>query len=373
MTKDTPKTYAEVEIYAAQNAIDIDPEDRAVAAEAGALRQQEVIAALTSNEAHKSAWVDRFNKAYPKFLAALHGMGDVSITLVHTTLVGPGVLLMLIMLLIVEQQRVFHGVSLFEAHPALAAFSAWALVILNLSLELLISYVEHRAKWVEPPKHQFSLVLFARRLAYIAGRTTDWQPLPKSPAIRFRTVLRIVTFSILIIALAGSMRSVIERTEGNWLKALWIAVSDSTLLDMATWAGGLLYAFAAVWGAQALSQYAARKAIEIGALLASDKPHLALEAAGLSAAAALLARVKAKQRLQRAGASAAEGIRENVETVPERTGITGTLMPSTRKALKWLGEHPHTGMTVQQIMGASGMSRGTVQRGLEAEREGYHV
>lgn len=356
------KTIADVEVLAAKYGITLTADDYEAAYTLMEQRQRQLEAQYT--EAPKRApWVERWNKWYPKFLRALHGIGDTSIMLAQTVLVGPGVLLLLIILLIVEQQRVYHGVALFEVYSVLAGFGASALVILNLSLELLIGWIEHRENWKEPPKHEFSLRIFARRVAYMIGRNTGWQPRPKSPAIRFRVVLRIVTITILTLALAGSMRSVIERTSGNWLEALRLIVTESSLLDLAIWLGGLLFAVTIVLSAQALSQYAARKAIEIGAILASgidDKPRAILESVGMTGAAALLARLKDHQRQRRVAVSAADMSHESVIYVPE-TYVT-RLTPAIARCVEWLKANPDNGLTVREMARQVGVSATTMHR-----------
>lgn len=376
---ETPKTIQEVEQIAARWGIVLTPEDYATAQAVMNERQRQLEAQYADEKrTGAAAWVDRFNRWYPKFLRALHGIGDVSIMLAQTVLVGPGVLLVLLMLLIVEQQRVYHGVALFEVHAALAAFSASALVILNLSLELLISWVEHRANWIEPPKHEFSLRIWARRVAYLFGQSTNWQARSKSPAIRFRVVLRIVTFSILTLALAGSMRSVIERTQGNWTEALRLIITESTLLELATWLGGLLFAFAAVLSAQALSQYAARKAIEIGAILASaidDKPRAILESVGMTGAAALLARLKEHQRQRRLAATASPAEmphHEEIIYVPSVPSVPETheieLSPQIARAVKWLKQNPDSKLSVREMASLAEVSASTMHRACKAAK-----
>jgi len=367
-----PRTIQEVEQLAAKWGITLTPDDYADAQAVMDQRQAQLSAQLAAGN-EKRSWVDVFNHWYPRFLRLLHGVGDTSIMLAQTILVGPGVLLVLMMLLIVEQQRVFHGVSLFEIHEALSNFSAIALVILNLSLELLSSWVEHRANWQEPPRHEFSLRLLLQRFAYIVGQQSDWKARAKSPAYRFRAVLKIVTFTILALALAGSMRSVIERQSGNWIQAVGEVLSKSTLLEMATWIGGLLFAVAAVLSAQALSQYAARKAIEIGAILASntdDKTAAILESVGATGAAALFARLKDRQRQRRVAASLAAdmpdfsiGGRVSVPSVPALP-VTQAKLPTKKmqQALDWIAQNPDSKLSMAEQAEQAGVSVRTMYR-----------
>lgn len=344
-------------------------------------------AAAQRSQSGAAAFWDKLNRVAPRLFEAMRHVGDLMITAVQTFLIAFGVPLTLVMLMIVEQQRVYHGVELFEVHSALAAFSAWALVILNLILELLISWVEHQAGYAEPVRHEFSLRLFARRIAYIFGRG-EWQARAKSPAIRFRTVLRLVTFSIVVLALAGSMRAVIEKTGGNWAAALLAVVSDSTLLEMLTWAGGLLFTLAAVLSAQALSQYVARKVIEVMAVLTSnvdDKPRRIAETVGATGAAFLLARVKQYQAAIRRGAQVAptggggdvvpnctvqHGNTENAAGVPAVPNKKYS--PKVARVMEWLRANPDHGLTVRKVadmLDVSPTTVATAARLLKAEGE----
>lgn len=380
-----PTTIAEVEALAAKYGITFSPDDYARAHEMMEARRTQLEAQESLVKGDKTAqWVDTFNKWYPRFLKALIGVGDVAISLTQTVLIAFGVPLVLVMLMIVEQQRTQHGIALFEVNVSLAVFSAWALVILNLVLELLISYVEHRAGWIEPPKYQFSFRLLRQRLAYLMG-STDFAPQSKSPAVRFRAVLRIVTFAILALALAGSMRGVIERTGGNWFEAIGLVLTRSSLIEMTTWIGGLLFALAAVLAAQALSKYVATKMIEVVTIMAShadNKPSLILDAIGATGASVLIARMKELQKARRfASAPALRSTDEQIEGIGSRepdvnqtagagkTGEGGSSGSALNRALSYLMNHPECeGLSNRQIAEQSGLSVSSIQRARKAHR-----
>jgi hypothetical protein len=302
------------------------------------------------------------------------------------------------MLLIVEQQRVYHGISLFETFSALAAFSATALVALNLILEMLTSWVEHRENYKEPVKQKFSLYLVLQWWNYFTGQDTT--PRKLSPALRFKTVQRIVTVAILALALAGSMRSVIETKDGSWLAALRAVLVESTLLQMATWIGGLLFAVAAVYAAQALSKYVAEKVVEIVAIMQSnidDKPERIAQASGMAAAYYMAGKfketIKAQRRASVAGvASAANtpiGYRESFGTVQLNTvlnrdkhdtapnsGNTNQVFnavykqnkqyaPAMAKAIAWLEANPDHGLSIRLAAQAAGVSAATLNNAIK--------
>jgi hypothetical protein len=107
-----------------------------------------------------------------------------------------------------------------------------------------------------------------------------------------------VTFTILALALAGSMKVVIQQQSGAWYSALWAILTQSNLLDMMTWLGGLLFAAAAVFSAQGLSRYVAIRTVEIRAsMVVSNNDDLqdATDQAAATAAYAILVDKMQKQ------------------------------------------------------------------------------
>jgi hypothetical protein len=207
----------------------------------------------------------------------------------------------LILLLFVEQQRVVHGIMLFEADPILAAFASWALVILNLVLEFMIHYVEHQAQYTVAASSRFSLRVWLRNVRYFLGIDPNWQSRPLSPAQRYKSILRLVTFTILALALTGSMQGVIAGAEGSWYCGITSIVTESSLLLLMTWLGGLLFAAVAVLGAQSMSRAVAVRTVEVITRMnerlntANDDYTDALEAVG---AQYVLAKVAASQTRQ---------------------------------------------------------------------------
>jgi hypothetical protein len=397
-------TIEEVEALAAKVGLNFTADEYSAAYALGEQRRAQVESQIEAGEGKRrgmGAWADRFNRALPRVLKAIMGIGNASTVIVYESIVGPGMLIALILLLVVEQQRVYHGVSLFEVYDALAWFAATVLVFSNIALEVQIARIEHRAAWKDPAKHQFSLKIWALRAAYIFGRVDNWQARPKSPALRFRSVLRLVTFSILALALAGSMQSVIAKTAGSWTEAIRVVLVESSLEEMVTWIGGLLFALAVVLVAQLFSHYAATTAIEIAAALENAAPdnrlQAALRAANMSAAAYLLARLKERQRERRALASAVDvpvasmiraEVFPSVSGVPETRGnsrraaqtgegVSGVsdvpktprLTSAVLKALQWLEAEPsRTELSIRDAAEQAGVSSSTMQRAKAAYR-----
>jgi hypothetical protein len=373
------QTIQEAEQIAARRGVELTPEHYqqmyAVMNERQRLEQTQD----TGQRSNLAGFVERFNRFYPKFLKALIGVGDVMVSLTQTVLIAFGVPLLLLMVMIVEQQRVYHGIGLFEVSETLAGFGASVLVLANLVFELLIQWKEHQAGYTEPTKHEFSLRLWGKRLAYIMGRESDWQPRSKSPAERFKGVLRVITFTILALALLGSMRTIIQTIEGDWLAAILNVISHSTLLQMMTWIGGLCFALAAVLSAQALSQYVAQKVIEVVAIMQSqseDKAKLIAESTG---AAYLLQVINNSQRQRRALATASAETMPDVERVirvssdhessHETKETVKRPSPQIELAMAWLNDNPERAKTMSYgaIAQEIGVSKATVSRAMKVQ------
>lgn len=205
--------------------------------------------------------ITKFNKHYPDLIRALHALGDVVMTLAQAALVSLGVPLLLCLLLYVEVQRVKYGIALFEVHPDLAVLGAWALVLANLSIEFLIHYVEKKSGYEPDRAVAWSLRLVAQDMKYRLG-IGSWRPRVLSPAHSQRVALRLVTFTILSLALAGSMQSVMAEQSGAWYAAALAIVTNGSLIEITTWSGGLLFTFAAVRLAQVMTSYIAQRVSE---------------------------------------------------------------------------------------------------------------
>jgi hypothetical protein len=270
-----PMTLAQAEAYAAEHGIALTPANRAQIAAAQRAELERLQGLEADGEQTKQpGWVDKFNAFYPRFLESLHAASEVLLTLAQTVIVAFGIPATLVLLMIVEHQRVYHGIALFEVDQALASFAGAALVILNLVLEFQIHYVESKSGYAQERERYWSLRIWLMNARYTLGmddKRQRWAERQKSPATRYRRLLGLVTFSIVALALAGSMHSAIAAQTGAWHQALIAIVTDSTLGEMMTWLGGLLFTAAAVLSAQGLSRYVALRCAEI-LLLMQSKP-----------------------------------------------------------------------------------------------------
>lgn len=294
--------------FAATQGVKLTPADYRAIAEIEQAEADRISSIPTATTSTATRLIEGFNRYYPQFLRSLVGLSQVLITTSQTVIVSFGVPLVLVLLLIVEHSRVMHGIMLFEASAALASFAAWSIVILNTVLEFVIHHIDHQAGYKHQRANRASLRLKMQQFAYWLGVGSHWRAQELPPSERYRRLLRLVTFSILALALAGSMQGAIEEmsrpaaaaapgiTAGTtlpWYDALWSIAADSTLSQMTTWLGGLLFALAAVAGAQNLTAYLAQRTAEI--LADMDKRSAAPQKTEAAAVQYILAKVHAQQ------------------------------------------------------------------------------
>jgi len=289
-------TIHEVEQYAAQHGIILTPADRA---KITAVQQSEAENQKTLNpvEMTRSSWADKFNEAYPRLLDAMLGIGDVVIAFAKTAILSAGIPVALVGLLVVEHHRIVQGIRLFEIDQHAAGIASLVLVIVNLVFEFQSHHIEHTAGWKADEYTRWSLRIMWGDVRYWLGIGDRWEVKRISPASRYLKLLKLVTFTILTLALLGSMQDVIKQEKGTWHESIISIVTDSTLLEVGTWLGGLLFALAAVLSAQGLSRYVAIRTVEIVASMreraATQKtnvnPHtVEIERAGAMTALALV-------------------------------------------------------------------------------------
>ena len=322
------KTFSDAEAYAAAQGIAITASDRAQIAAIQAAERERL--QNLAGPAAKAGFTDRFNAFYPRLLAFILGIGETILTLAQTFIVSFGVPLVLALLLIVEHQRVVHGIALFEADYTLASFAAAALVLLNLVLEFQVHYIENAAGYHEAQASKWSLRIWARNALYTLGIGENWQAQHLSPAARYKRLLSLVTFSILALALVGSMKSVMSLYDNqSWYTALVSIVTESNLTLLMTWLGGLLFAAAAVFSAQGLSRYVAIRCVEIVAAMkaaqntASDPHAAAIDEAGASAVMAMIAKkqLAAQEKAEKAAAKGRPASHDMSISMPSAAGM----------------------------------------------------
>lgn len=197
-----------------------------------------------------------------EFTAFMHNLSGALMLFGQTMISAFFVIVILSLVLVVEIQRVAHGIALFEVSEQSAYLGAFVLVMMLLTLEFVIHYVETKQGYHQEQKKQFSLRLFARWMKYFIGASDDWSERLKSPAQAIKSYSRLLTITILALALGGSMADTISAVDGNWMQGMRAIALDSSLLEIVRWSGGLLFALALVIGAQRLTAYVAQRASE---------------------------------------------------------------------------------------------------------------
>lgn len=192
---------------------------------------------------------------YPKFLTLLVNLSDIVLTIVRTLIVTFGVPVVLVLVMQVEQPRIAHGIEMFDDNKWLAGLAATVLVVLNTILEFLVVYIEDKESYHHPRKRVFSLLVLYEGIMYWLGQR---EPRDRSPAVQYEWVLSIVTYSILFLALMGSMKEEMKEYDGEqWGSALGDIITKSDLSSIMTWVSSLIFAFTLVYAVQALSRYVA--------------------------------------------------------------------------------------------------------------------
>lgn len=211
-----------------------------------------------------------------RFTEMMHNVSGALMLGGQTLISAFFVIVILILVLAVEIQRVAHGILLFEQSTNLSYLGAFVLVMMLLTLEFVIHYVESKTGYHQQQKSHFSLRILWRWLKYVSGyENTDngvtWNERLKSPAHSIKSYSRLLTVTILALALGGSMSETLASVSGNWMTGLQTIALESSLLEIVEWSGGLLFALALVIGAQRLTAYVAQRASETLAQSSQDE------------------------------------------------------------------------------------------------------
>lgn len=303
-------TVDSVELWAAQNGLALSPADRRAIAAAQAAEIERFDSVSTGSGGDDA--ITRWNTFYPALLSAIVGVGNVIVVTTAQISVNLGKPLILVVLLWVEHHRVEGGIRLFDA-TYFASFAAWALVLLNLVTEFAIHYTEGTHGYERARRRRWSLRIWWANMSYRLGIGKNWTESEQSPAADFIVLARLTALAIITLALAGSMQDAIAAASGVWHKALIAIVTESTLSQIITWAGGLIFTLTAVTGVQLVSRYIAVKAAalladrQVGAaadFAAADRT-AAADRAGARVALAIISQKMDKRREKSAAAAGA--------------------------------------------------------------------
>jgi len=195
-----------------------------------------------------------------KFSEATHHFSGVLMVIGQTLISAFGVLIILAIVIYVEIHRVAEGISLFD--DSSSVLGAAVLVLTLLTLEFIIHYVETKNGFDDNQHSAFSLRLFFQWLGYFVGLSPDWKPRLLSPAQQIKTYSKLLTITILALALAGSMKPAISSVQGTWIQGLQSVIWQSSLLEIVEWLSGVLFALTLVIGSQRITAYVAQRASE---------------------------------------------------------------------------------------------------------------
>jgi hypothetical protein len=205
--------------------------------------------------------IDRILVNVPGFVRIISDIGN-TLTTVTQSMIPASLPLLLVGLIFAEAERVRYGVALFETHSYLTYLVAYILVIGNAFVELAIQHRHNQAGYIRGTGQQFSLRILLSRIGYLVGFGEQWQPLPKSPAVRLERLQWTLTAAILFLAISGSMTDTIRQADGNWREGIRSIAVDSTLLELMTWTSGLVSAVVIVLLTQIIVAYAYGRASE---------------------------------------------------------------------------------------------------------------
>jgi hypothetical protein len=111
-------------------------------------------------------------------------------------------------------------------------------------------------------RFKWSIRLFKQNLAYRLGIGSEWEEKTVNPANGFIKGQFWITFTIIVLALSGSMKDeIVLQSEVAWHVGL-VNIMSSDLQTIMTWVSGLLFTITAVFSAQLVTRYIAVQALE---------------------------------------------------------------------------------------------------------------
>lgn len=195
-----------------------------------------------------------------QFTDWMHALSGALMVIGQTLIAAFGVIVILVFVVIVEIQRVAHGVQLFEESGAYTG--AAVLVLLLLTLEFIVHYVETKHGYYHEQQTAFSLRHLREWLKYFIGFGQHYTARPLSPAQRIKSYSQLLTLTILALALGGSMDTAIAGVQGTWIQGLQAILFQSSLAEIVEWLAGVLFALTLVIGSQRITAYVAQRAAE---------------------------------------------------------------------------------------------------------------
>lgn len=264
-------TLADAERLAALNGVKLTARDRAAieSAQTHEIKRQKA-EHLTLADAEQAparggflGLVDGLNLAAPALTEGIENLGGLVVQLAHSFVATWLASAALGIALIVETQRIFYGITLFEVHQGAALLLAILIVSANALMKVLTMRIEHESGYHQRAKNDPSLGVWWGEIVYFLGMGKGWKARPKSPAYTYRRVQTLTTVVILTLAVSGSMGGVIAVYDGTaWYQAITGILTGSDLSTLLTMIGGVGSALLAVVVSQSLTVYLVGKAAD---------------------------------------------------------------------------------------------------------------
>lgn len=249
-------TFDELRTYAASQGYTLTDEDR--------LELSRIENQITEQQNHQIKqqknlivqFMDGLIQWFPTVIMGIQSISRIAGSIVTNLFTAIISVFGLIALAALETYRVALGVELFhQGSQAASLLTAGILVACNIFVGFTIYQKEQEENLNHQKQAQASLRIWWQRLRYFIGWESNWQRQYKSSASGVKRFRAVVTFSLLILALTGSMKGIIEDTSGAWYEALYKIATESTLLQMSEWLNGLLTAIVAVMGTHVLTEF----------------------------------------------------------------------------------------------------------------------
>jgi uncharacterized protein YlaI len=207
----------------------------------------------------------------------LLAVGDLLTVFTQTLVVGFMPLAVLGVLLIVEHMAVSDGVRFFTSDGNAIWLAAFAVVALNFCIEFWSVYADtreqdKRRRFITVKRMKPSLRLSLGALVYWLGISKKWKPQEEVASAQFMNLQKTITRVMLALALLGRMHDSISKfsQDVGWQQGITNLLTQSTLIDVGAWVGGVLLTYATVRGAQRLTYYNAIRVVDIRKRLKAD-------------------------------------------------------------------------------------------------------
>lgn len=201
---------------------------------------------------------EKFTLFYPNLLNFITEFTNVIFSLLKTLFNTIFIPVILIGVIIVEIPRVQSGIQVFDPDPNHAFVGAGVLVFLLLVLEFLALYLEQKHDFQQANEYQFSFRLLFDRIRYLFGLYKDFVPREKSPAIRYKSIAKLIRYGIIFLSVIGTMQFAIEKASSTnlpWHIAITEVFINSDLQTITDWLVGLVFALMIVFSSTALTNY----------------------------------------------------------------------------------------------------------------------